>query len=220
MIIAPTSEAELLSRARSLVGLSLGGVANALFIANPGAPAQAKGWIGELMERALGADAGSRPEPDFTRIGVELKTIPITANGKPNESTYVCVAPAVVSPEQTWETSVVFRKLQRVLWVPVEAEGEIVQRRIGWPFLWTPNALESATLRADWEEIIELIATGRREALSARLGTYLQIRPKAANSRSRTQAANAAGVPEATLPRGFYLRATFTEMVLAAGMLD
>jgi DNA mismatch repair endonuclease MutH len=38
-----------------------------------------KGWIGILLELWLGASAGSKPEQDFAALGVELKTIPVTA---------------------------------------------------------------------------------------------------------------------------------------------
>ncbi len=218
MIAPPESEIALLAHAHSFAGLRLGELAAQLQVTNPNGHVQAKGWIGELLERALGADAGSRPEPDFTRIGVELKTVPIDPHGKPSESTYVCVAPAVVTPAHRWENSLVNRKLRRVLWVPIEAQGAIVDRRIGWPFIWSPSVVELTTLRADWEEIIEMIAIGQRGALSARLGTYLQIRPKAANGRSRTPGTDTTGAPEVTLPRGFYLRATYTTTIIAAGM--
>jgi DNA mismatch repair protein MutH len=47
------------------------------------------------------------------------------------------------------------------------------------------------------------------------------VRPKAANSRSRRVARDEDGARFATLPRGFYLRATFTagiiEQALTAG---
>jgi DNA mismatch repair protein MutH len=220
VITPPTSEQELLTRARNLVGLRLGEVADALRIDYPANPTHAKGWIGQLLEHSLGADAGSRPEPDFTTLGVELKTIPLDSAGRPSESTYICVTPAIVAPDLSWETSLVFRKLQRVLWVPIEAHGEIIGRRVGWPFLWSPTSTELATLRSDWEEIIELIATGQRSLLNARLGTYLQIRPKAAHGRSRTSATNASGAPEATLPRGFYLRAKFTRRLIATNTME
>jgi DNA mismatch repair protein MutH len=215
VIAPPESESELLARARGLTGQRLGEIATRLEIAAPHVRARAKGWIGELLEQALGADAGSRPEPDFTRLGIELKTIPINATGQPSESTYVCVAPAIVTPDQRWETSLVARKLRRVLWVPIEAEGDMIARRIGWPLVWSPPPADLAVLRADWEEIIELIAIGQRESLTARLGTYLQIRPKAAHGRSRTQATNADGAPERALPRGFYLRARYTKTIIA-----
>jgi len=217
VIAPPASESELLTQARNLAGVRLGELAESIKVAKPNTPTYAKGWIGELLEHALGADAGSRPEPDFTRIGVELKTIPVDRRGKPSESTYVCVAPASATPDQHWENSLLRRKLHRVLWVPVEAGGEIVDRRIGWPFLWSPHPRELAILRADWEEIIELIAIGKRELLNARLGTYLQIRPKAAHGHSRTPAPDATGAPATTLPRGYYLRAKYTTTIIAAG---
>ena len=53
-------------------------------------PLRAKGLAGTLIERALGASAGSTAEPDFPALGIELKTIPIDAAGRICESTFVC----------------------------------------------------------------------------------------------------------------------------------
>ena len=49
-----------------------------------------KGWPGMLIEKWLGASAGSKPQQDFPELGIELKTIPIDANFSPLETTYVC----------------------------------------------------------------------------------------------------------------------------------
>ncbi|MFH0351222.1 MAG: hypothetical protein ACHBMF_04755 [Chromatiales bacterium] len=45
-------------------------------------------------------------------------------------------------------------------------------------------------------------------------GTYLQIRPKAAHGRARTEGIGGSGNVVQTLPRGFYLCAVFTEEIL------
>lgn len=217
MIAPPTSEVELLNRAHALAGLTLDALADQMREILPTAALHAKGWIGTLLENALGADAGVRPTPDFTQLGVELKSIPVGADGQPRESTFVCTAPVTVPPEMQWENSTVHDKLHRVLWIPIESGAQkFGTRRIGWGFLWSPTPEQDAILRQDWQELIELIALGQWTQITARLGRYLQLRPKAAHGRTLRAAVDDSGSPNQTLPRGFYLRATFTREILAA----
>ncbi|MBI5617305.1 MAG: DNA mismatch repair endonuclease MutH [Gammaproteobacteria bacterium] len=215
-MIPPASERELEQRANALAGRSLTEIARELGAPVPTDLRHAKGWMGELMELALGASAGSRPVPDFEGIGVELKTLPVDRRGQPRESTYVCVVPLTGTAGLDWPGSLVRRKLARVLWMPFEADAGLTvgARRIGTPFLWSPSPEIEAVLRADWEEHMELVALGKLGEIDARLGTYLQIRPKAMNGRGLTRAHDEAGDPGRTLPRGFYLRATFTRRIL------
>jgi len=211
----PNNEAELLDRARRLAGCALGRLARDLGRDTPENLRRHKGWIGELLEHALGASAGSLPEPDFPELGVELKTIPVTRRGLPRESTYVCTVPLEAHGE-TWQTSWVRRKLNRVLWFPVEAEPDtpLAERRLGTPLLWSPDAEQEDGLRADWEELMDMVCMGGLEAITAHHGSWLQIRPKAANARALTAAVGADGAPILTLPRGFYLRPAFTAEIL------
>jgi DNA mismatch repair protein MutH len=88
--VEPSSEAELLSRARALAGRTLGSLARELGSEPPPDLRRAKGFAGQLLERALGASAGLRGEPDFRGLGVELKSLPVSRAGKPCESTFVC----------------------------------------------------------------------------------------------------------------------------------
>lgn len=215
-MIPPASEHELTARAAALAGRCLRDVARELGAPLPADLRRAKGWLGELMELALGASAGARPVPDFEAIGVELKTLPVDPRGQPRESTYVCTVPLVGTAGLVWEDSLVRRKLARVLWVPFEADAALAlgARRIGSPFLWSPSPADEAILRADWEEHLELIALGRIGEIDARLGSYLQIRPKALNARGLTRTHDETGLPGRTLPRGFYLRASFTRRIL------
>lgn len=212
----PTTEKELLENAAQIIGLSLQQLANSLAIEVPANQLKAKGWVGELMEARLGATASSRPEPDFQNIGVELKTLPLDLHGKPKESTYVSTVPLRDNIGQTWEQSVVKLKLNRVLWVPVEADPSIVlsQRRIGKSFIWSPNQEEENDLRADWQELIDMITMGELHKINARQGKYLQIRPKAANAKALSRTSLQTGESGLTLPRGFYLRPAFTRMLL------
>jgi DNA mismatch repair protein MutH len=116
----------------------------------------------------------------------------------------------------TWENSVVYHKLQRVLWIPVEGERSIPvgDRRIGTPILWQPNTKQAKQLQQDWEEIMELIALGQVDKITARQGEVLQLRPKAANSQILTESIAEDGSIQLSNPRGFYLKIDFTQQIL------
>lgn len=216
-VSTPASELELSQRAAALAGRTLGEVADELGLRVPADLRRAKGFPGQLVERALGATAGSRAEPDFPALGIELKTIPVDGRGRPCESTFVCTIDIARIGEIEWERSLVRRKLAHVLWVPVEGTRAlaVASRRLGTPLLWSPSAAQQAALRFDWEELAGLIGRGDVEQVTGRLGRHLQVRPKAAHGRSRRRALDRDGAGFLALPRGFYLRATFTAGVLA-----
>ena len=118
--ISPESQDALLAQAQQLAGYTLGELASRAGLPIPADLKRDKGWIGVLLEIWLGASAGSKPEQDFAALGVELKTIPIDRQGRPLETTFVCVAPLTGNSGVSWETSHVRHKLKRVLWIPVE----------------------------------------------------------------------------------------------------
>lgn len=215
-ICPPATVSDLLARAQSLAGKTLYQLAELLAWEVPSDLRSNKGWIGQLLEACLGANAGSQPMPDFQHLGIELKTIPVSMRQKPTESTYVCMANIHDVMGVVWEASLVKRKLSQVLWIPIEMDPRLVlaERRVGMPLLWQPSLTDEMILRRDWEEIVEAIALGRLEQISARQGVYLQIRPKAANGKSLCTAIGPNGEPIKTLPRGFYLRASFTAKIL------
>ena len=128
----------------------------------------------------------------------------------------MCSIPLVRLTEIDWEESLLWRKLRRVLWIPVEADPAVLlpRRRFGTGLLWSPTPDEVAVLRADWEHIATLVAEGQTERITGRLGRWLHVRPKAAHSRVRRTALDDAGAIALTGPRGFYLRTSFTIRVL------
>ncbi|TNE85181.1 MAG: DNA mismatch repair endonuclease MutH [Deltaproteobacteria bacterium] len=211
---APRDEAELLARAEALAGRRLAEVAADHVFAVPEHLRRHKGWIGQLVEAALGATAGSRAEPDFPHLGVELKTLPVDETGKVTQSTFVCSAQLDGSMARTWEECWVRKKLARVLWVPIVGDGPPGERLIGTPLLWSPDPEEDAVLRADWEEHAHLIGTGQLWQVNARRGQVLQVRPKAANASDLTWTLDEEGEEVRENPRGFYLRARFTRGIL------
>jgi len=231
---APHDAAELVGRALALQGASIDELARALGVRVHGAAVSTKGKVGELLERALGARGGSAATWDFPELAIELKTIPVDERGVPSESTFVCAVSLLDAERAEWETSWVRAKLSRVLWVPVitsatgearqrpepgergkrEQSAERGERRVGLARLWSPSAEQEAVLLGDFEEILGRIAASGIEDISARVGRWLQLRPKAAHGRVRTRAPGGDEGDVATVPRGFYLRSRFTGAIL------
>ena len=209
---APADEAELFARAQALAGASVEELAGRLAVV-VGAGLHAKGKVGTLLELALGASGGSQATWDFPELRVELKTVPVDERGKPRETTFVCAVTLMDADRAEWAASWVRAKLQRVLWVPI-VMSEGAARRIGAPILWSPSAAQEEILREDFDEIMGRIGIGGIEGLSARVGRWLQLRPKAAHGRVRTRAPGVDGDTVDTVPRGFYLRTSFTGALL------
>ncbi len=214
---APVNKQELLERANTLAGITIQQLASKMDTEVPESLIHAKGWFGKLLELYLGAEAASLPKPDFVNLGIELKTIPIDKNGKPKESTYICVAQLEPAALSSWENSLVKHKLTEVLWIPFEASRStpVPLRRIGSPILWQPNVEQEKQLKNDWQELCDMIVLGDIDKISSSMGIYLQIRPKAANASSLTKDKNQSGSDSLTLPRGFYLRPSFTNSIIS-----
>lgn len=213
---APRDAPELIERALALEGHTLGEIAAVLGMSTEGSGSSTKGTAGEIVERALGAAGGSAATHDFPHLGIELKTIPVDERGRPRESTFVCTLPLAGADRASWADSWVRRKLEYVLWVPIVTppRTRLAERSLGRAVLWRPTAQQEAVLAADFDEIVGLIGAGRVEALDARVGRWLQARPKAAHGRVRTAAFGPEGERIAALPRGFYLRSRLTGAIL------
>lgn len=214
----PQTLEQLLAQAQSIAGLTFGELADELHIPVPIDLKRDKGWVGMLLERALGATAGSKAEQDFSHLGVELKTLPINAEGYPLETTFVSLAPLVQNSGVKWENSHVRHKLSCVLWMPIEGSRHIPlrERHIGAPILWKPTAEQERQLKQDWEELMDLIVLGKLDQITARIGEVMQLRPKGANSKAITKGIGKNGEIIDTLPLGFYLRKEFTAQILNA----
>jgi len=216
MVSAPTSTEELLTLCENIAGYSLKELANLAGIKMAKDLRTNKGWVGQLIEWHLGATAGSKPEQDFKHLGIELKTIPIDQFGKVLETTFVCSTPIFNTTGLTWENSNICNKLSRVLWVPVQGERAVplAERIVGSGFLWSASAYQAHLLKSDWQELMEKIALGKIESISARDGEVLQLRPKAANGRVLTEAYGEDGSIIKVRPRGFYLKKAFTQSII------
>jgi DNA mismatch repair protein MutH len=206
----------LTERAHALEGYTVAELSRALGQRALSGGVHTKGKLGELVERALGAHGGPGATVDFPTLGVELKTIPVDESLRPKESTFVCAFRVEEADRAEWHGSWVRQKLARVLFVPViGARGPTLdERRFGRALLWSPTPDQDRALGHDFDDIVGLVGAGRIEQLDARLGRYLQMRPKARDGNARTVAYGDDGERLGTVPRGFYLRASFTGAVL------
>ncbi len=204
----PKTIEQAIQRANNITGMTIAELAKALQIPLPHNPKSAKGFIGQLVEIALGASAGSNPIQDFPSINLELKTIPIKFNGSPAETTHICVAHLNNLCGLSFENSNVYNKIKQVLWVPVEGEKDIPigERHIGQPFLWKMNDEEFKLLKTDFEEILEYIIHNDKENIPASIGVYMQLRP--------------IGKVDDKKQYGFYLRKNFTSMLIQKYFLN
>jgi len=211
----PRTEDELLTRVRMLAGYTIGQLAERLGRKVPEETRRAKGFFGQLLEPVLGATASSRSTPDFERLGVEMKTVPMSKVGVPLESTYVCTvggAGLETRGDLDWGTSRVRHKLCRVLWVPIQGDPTIplADRRIGAAVLWTPDESEEQQLRRDFDELMEYVRLGRWQELTGHLGAVLQVRPKGDSGGAQAWGVDDEGRRAKIPARGFYLRPAFT----------
>lgn len=213
---SPKTEAELINRCSSISGISFAQLSLAIGLSIPINPNHRKGWVGQAIEFALGADGQNKSSPDFQELEVELKTLPINKMGKPTESTFITSIPLLTIHQQQWKTSQCYSKLRRILWIPIEGDTDIPypQRRIGLGFLWSPDSIQESILEADWNYLTLQMSTGYLETLDATSGDYLQVRPKAANGKSLCYGYDKKGNKIKTLPRGFYLRSSFTSKIM------
>jgi DNA mismatch repair protein MutH len=211
----PPSEAALIARANALVGYTFEDIALALGLHVEADNLRTKGKFGDLIERALGGDGASTATHDFPELQIELKTVPLTPRSTPQESTYVCTVQLHNAEEVPWELSWPARKLRKVLWVATSgSEIPWQQRRVLQAVLWSPTVEQTAQLRADYETAMGLVLAGRIAELTAHHGIFMQVRPKAANSRVLTEVYDDEHGVTKTVPKGFYLRPVFTGSIL------
>jgi DNA mismatch repair protein MutH len=195
----------LLRAARRLAGLdvtALGG--------------QGKGGVGRRVEQALGL-APRFDEVDDPISGVELKTLPVRlrdGRATVSEVTFVTTATTESLVGETWSTSRARKKLQQVLFVPVVDVDDGGPARLGAAFLWRPDPAEEAQLRADWEDLSDLVARGLGFAVTSRRGVWLHLRPKARDGAQTRRASTVDDDDVVVRPQGFYLRRSLTQRLL------
>jgi DNA mismatch repair protein MutH len=212
----------LMAHARALVGVQLADLAEQLGLPVPAGAVRTKGWAGQILEHELGVTMGGQRGPDFAALGIELKTVPVGTGLLPRESTAVCQIDPITIAAESWESSYVRLKLQRVLFMALEdlrdrggAPGSVGDRRVVAARLWSPSAEEEQALRADFELFVrEYFRRGRTDEITGHLGAVMQVRPKGRNAADRRAGYDAQGQPAQVGKCGFYLRPAFVGRIL------
>jgi len=203
---------DILSKAKQLHGMTLAELARKLNQILPQTLLQAKGWPGQLVELYLGAQ-GIGAEVDFPAAQLELKTLPVSAKLIPSESTYICTLDSNLATD-SFETSWLAKKMQRILWVPITNQKSLRDREFLQPFISNLVDNEYMVIKKDFEEIMEAVCLGHESSLNASYGTYLHLRPKAANNKITKKIINFDGFLTNTGKKGFYLRTNYTKQLL------
>lgn len=222
LVLPPASSGELLDRAQALAGQTMGTIAHAHERAVPADLRRNKGWVGDTVERALGAGAGNKQAPDFEHLGIELKTVPLDASGRPLEATFVTqVAQPHSLFDVTWSESPTRHKLEHVLWVGVDGQRTmpVAERRIRCALLWRPSDAQWSVIAEDWHELMDLLRMGHAEELNTTIGEALHCRPKSATG-DRAWSIDSDGKRVAGTRLGFYLRPKFVGGLLAEALGD
>ena len=208
----------LLAHARALVGVELGELADGLGLPVPSGLVRTKGWSGQIIEHELGVAPGGARGPDFAALGVELKTVPVTPELSPLESTAVCQIDPIAIAGESWDGSYVREKLARVMFIALEVPPgarSVGERRVAAVRLWSPDAEQERLLRADFELFVRgFFRRGRSDDITGHLGAVLQVRPKGRNAADTRDGYDALGNPARVGKTGFYLRPSFVAAIL------
>jgi DNA mismatch repair protein MutH len=200
------------------VGVTVAELADGLGLPVPAGHVRSKGWSGQIIERELGAGDSRGRGQDFAALGIELKTVPVSRDLVPLESTAVCQIDPIVIAGESWETSYLRQKLSQVLWVALQVssrEASVGDRRVVAVRLWTPSPEEQSLLAADFELFVrEYFRRGRGAQITGHQGQVLQVRPKGRNAADRRRAFGPNGEPTAIGKCGFYLRPAFVASIL------
>ncbi len=163
---------------------------------------QNKGWAGHVCERHLGLPLNSAQSPDFGSW--ELKSFPVKLKGDrviAKETMAITMIDPVNVVATPFEDSHLFSKLRKAV---------IVVRRVGGHFL-DPSYIHAIlqvdldgvyleAVREDYETVRETIRVKGFDALSGKMGRYIQPRTK--------------GPGHGSISRAFYARTGFLNMLL------
>jgi len=211
----------IVNYASKLVGKSIDDIlktASSDFVVN----SKNKGLIGIILEEYyFGIKANSSPKPDFEKVGVELKIIPLIQQKKAlvvKERTKICSINYTTLVDESWNSSHAKEKLNKILFIYYLYDKTDFQKsKILKVDLWELSKGNSELLiQNDWENIQKKVIEGFAHTLSESDSEVL------AASRSGSGGKNKAGklrdlVPQANkniekeaLKRAFSLKQSFT----------
>jgi DNA mismatch repair protein MutH len=209
----PGDRQSILQYAEKLVGCTLREA-----IGSRAAEAKGKGRFGGVLEEYyFGYKPNSRPEPDFPRAGLELKSTParLTARKlRAKERLSLGMVDYMHVETETWENSSLLKKNQYLLLVVYlyEPDCHFLDYQIKHVRLWEFPAEDLEIIRDDWERIVEKVRLGLAHELSCGDTLYLEAAPKGANSRDVTRQPHS---DRPAMRRAFALKQSYMDAVVS-----
>lgn len=212
----PKDKATLIDRLDLIVGRSIGQLATLAQVPIPNSNISGKGFCGQIIELFLGANAHNLSEPDFIDLQIELKTIPVNTDLKPQETTFICSADINPTRYIPFENSPLYHKIKHILFVLLLAPKgmDLKERRILGYFFYQPPQAELEKIATDYNEFCELIFSSQARNINGSLGNIIQMRPKAANSNTFTKIRDGQGNTTYASPKGYYFRSSYTTKLI------
>lgn len=178
----------ILDYAKRLEGSTL---ANFCRVAEPEIQGYAKGYFGQLVERAyFGIENNSRSGPDFEEVGLELKTSPLKQTGKDRYVSKERLVLGIINYfellDQDFESSDFWHKNSSILLIfylhekeklPIEYIIKIVGE-------WGFASDDFEIIKKDWLHIKSMVEKGMAHELSEGQTYYLGACTKGANSKT------------------------------------
>jgi len=177
-----SSEKSIVSYANKLIGKSLQDILD-ISLSTRIINLKNKGLAGLIIEKEwFGIEQNSSQLPDFDKVGIELKIIPLkkTKNGiVVKERTKICSMNYMTLHNETWEESHAKEKLNKILFVYyVPDTSNILKSKILKIDLWKlSKETGELFLKEDWKSIQNKVSMGYAHELSSRDTESLEASP-------------------------------------------
>lgn len=176
-----------------------------------------KGSFGQKLEKLyFGYEPNSNPEPDFYKVGVELKTAPLKKIGKglvSKERLVFNIIDYEKEYKESFKTSSFWKKNQLLLLMFYLHEYEKLD--INYIFkiirLWQFPATDLKIIKDDWTKIVLKIKNGQAHEISEGDTLYLGACTKGANDKSLR---NQPFSKEKAMQRAFSLKSKYLNFII------
>jgi len=177
---------------------------------------RAKSGLAILVRRALGVHRDSARIKEFESFGVEIKTAPVSREGKPFESMSFPRIHHMEIVDDDWADSDLRSRLERLLIIPLiraYKEQPKEEHMIGRAFFWSPSDDELSGIQSEWERFVDAIRIGHSDRLPTAASTrFIHLRPK---GRDRSDKEDAPGGLR-VVKRCFWLNNDYVERIIAS----
>ena len=212
-------ETTLEARLRAFEGRAVGGLASEYGVASTTAKQFSAMVVGRTVRKLLGIADPRAKIREFEEFGIEMHVVPIKVNGKAKEALSFPGFRYGALLDETWETSDLRSRLNRLLIVPIHEPAKAAplrEWRLGHAFFWTPSDTEVDLIESEWEMYRDQIRSGRADRLTTAAHTrMIHVRPKARDRRDTDDAPLVGPV----VKKSFWLNQALLTELVAKSML-